>query len=139
MEPKRWIGSHDWKRANDVIDGYPSRNERSQTDTEDLDDLINWLEYGKTSGYIAARNSKEQEEHWATLLRNLLCKDLIKELMFFGDNTFRVRCALCNNELSGTITKDGHNIGIDTIPCEHLKDRFLDIIQYILNQYEEWK
>lgn len=40
----------------------------------DLNDLVAWLEYGRTSGYIAARESKEQEEHWAQLLRELIAE-----------------------------------------------------------------
>jgi hypothetical protein len=38
----------------------------------DLYDLIDWLQYGKESGYVAARCSKIQEEHWATLLAEKL-------------------------------------------------------------------
>jgi hypothetical protein len=38
----------------------------------DLNDLLTWLEYGRTSGYVAARESREQEEHWADLLRELM-------------------------------------------------------------------
>ena len=101
MEYEKWVGSHNWNRADDVIDGYPSFNERCRTDTQDLDNLIRWLEYAST-GYPAARQTICQEEYWAGLLRNLLCKELIKELMFFSNNTFRVRCALCNDELEGT-------------------------------------
>lgn len=37
-----------------------------------LDGLLTWLEYGRTSGYPAARQSREQEEHWADLLRGAL-------------------------------------------------------------------
>lgn len=37
-----------------------------------LEDLITWLEYGRTSGYIAAREPKAQEEHWADLLKKAL-------------------------------------------------------------------
>lgn len=40
-----------------------------------LNDLVTWLEYGKTSGYIAAREPKEQEEHWTNMLKNLLNKN----------------------------------------------------------------
>jgi hypothetical protein len=39
---------------------------------KDLKDLLTWLEYGRESDYVAARESKEQEEHWAALLRGLL-------------------------------------------------------------------
>lgn len=37
-----------------------------------LKDLVAWLEYGRTSGYVAARESKEQEEAWADQLKVLL-------------------------------------------------------------------
>lgn len=139
MEHKRWIGSHEWKRSTDVIDGYPSFNERRKTETQDLDDIIIWLEYGKTSGYIAARQSKEQEEYWAGLIRNILCEKLIKELMFFSDNTFQFKCTHCNDILRGTIINDEKNIRTDSIMCEHIEKRYLDIFQYVLSEFGEWQ
>jgi len=49
------------------------------SDTRNLDDLLCWLEYGRTSGYKAARCSEAQELHWADLLRRLIAshKDLL--------------------------------------------------------------
>ena len=47
-------------------------NERRINNKQNLHDLIRWLEYGKTTGYIAARQRKEQEEHWADQLKELL-------------------------------------------------------------------
>jgi hypothetical protein len=49
-------------------DGY---HQRQLTDTRNLQDLVTWLEYGKTSGYVAARCSKQQEEHWGMLLKQV--------------------------------------------------------------------
>lgn len=46
--------------------------ERALRDERDLKDLAEWLSYGRTSGYKAARCSEEQELHWAGLLRKLL-------------------------------------------------------------------
>lgn len=37
-----------------------------------LADLVNWLEYGKATGYKAARQDESQELEWATLLRQAL-------------------------------------------------------------------
>lgn len=50
-----------------------ARHHREITDTRNLQELIAWLEYGKT-GYRAARCSQAQEEHWAALLRDHLDK-----------------------------------------------------------------
>lgn len=47
-------------------------NRRQRTNTMNLSDLVNWLEYGAVSGYPAARASKEQEKYWAKQLRELL-------------------------------------------------------------------
>lgn len=142
MEYKRWAGKHDWKTANetmnDSIDGDLSFNERCHTETQNLDDLIRWLEYANT-GYPATRQTVDQEEYWARLLRNLLCEKLIKNLAFFNNNTFECKCKSCNLKFNGTITTDGKNIEIDKTPCIHIKNRFLDIIQYILSEFEEWQ
>ena len=136
MEYERWIGSHDWKRSDDVIDGYPSRNERNQTDTLDLDDLIHWLEYAHT-GFPAARHSIQQEEHWAELIRNMLCEKLVHQLIFFEDNTFECRCNHCNNIIRGNVYDD-ITVTI-SFGCDCITPRELDISAYILNQYGEWK
>lgn len=47
-------------------------HERELTDTRNLDELLAWLEYGKESGFKAARCSEAQEHHWADLLRQML-------------------------------------------------------------------
>lgn len=47
-------------------------DERERTDKRDLQSLLDWLEYGRTSGFRAARQSKAQEEYWADLLRQKL-------------------------------------------------------------------
>ena len=135
MEHKRWVGSHGCVSSDESVDGKLSFNERCHTETQDIDDLIHWLEYANT-GYPAARQTVDQEEYWAKLLRNLLCEKLIKNLAFFNNNTFECRCKLCNLKFNGHITTDGKNIGIDKTPCIHIKNRFLDIIQYILSEYE---
>ncbi len=54
------------------FDAVMMRQKQETTDTRDLDQLADWLEYGKTSGYIAARCSKAQEEYWAIQLRELI-------------------------------------------------------------------
>lgn len=144
MIHRRWIGSHDWKRSTDVINGYPSRNERSQTDTQDLDDLIIWLEYGKTSGYIAARQSKEQEEYWGKLVRGILCRELIIELKFFHDgpfNYFHIICSQCERTMCGSVMFGESNTGNDAIftnnLCECLVSRESDILQYVIDEFEK--
>ena len=48
--------------------------ERIKTNTQNLDDLVRWLEYGKTTGFTAIRNSREQEELWGLQLKELLAK-----------------------------------------------------------------
>ena len=47
-------------------------HERAVTNTRDLDELLAWLEYGRTSGHKAARCDEAQEHHWADLLRVLM-------------------------------------------------------------------
>lgn len=47
---------------------------RAITDTRNLDELLSWLEYGRQSGYKAARCSEQQEHHWADLLRGLMSR-----------------------------------------------------------------
>jgi hypothetical protein len=54
-------------------DTNPMFNRQAQP-LRDLNELVDWLEYGKTSGFIAARESKEQEEHWAQLLGTLMAE-----------------------------------------------------------------
>ena len=135
MKYERWIGSHGCVSSDERVDGNLSFNDRSHTETQDIDDLIHWLEYANT-GYPAARQSVDQEEYWAKLLRNLLCEDLVKHLVFFNDYTFECRCKLCNLKFNGDITTDGLKLGINNVPCEHIKDRFSDIVQYILNEFE---
>lgn len=142
MKYKRWVGSHNWERSTDIIDGYPSRNERSQTDTQDLDDLINWLEYNNT-GYPAMRQSVTQEEYWAKLVRNLLCKKLVRELVFFEDNSFQCRCNYCNDKILGIICIQGQNISVKiSVKCECIEYRITDILTYIecavRHNFEEW-
>ena len=142
MKYERWVGSHNWKRSTDIIDGYPSRNERSQTDIQDLDDLVHWLEYANT-GYPAARQSVDQEEYWAKLLRNLLCNKLIKNLMFYHDNTFDCKCTQCNHLMKGTIyipEKDYVKNTTVTIGmlCDCLEKRESDLLQYIEDKIGDW-
>jgi hypothetical protein len=151
MEHKGWVGSHDWKRSTDVVDGYPSFNERGktetqdlddiivwQTETQDLDDIIVWLEYGKTSGYIAARQSKKQEEHWAGLIRNILCEKLIKELIIFDDNSFECKCCVCDAVIKGWVhDEETCEPTINCTFCEHLYLRENDIYQYIFHKHKE--
>ena len=142
MKYERWIGSHNWERSTDIIDGYPSRNERSQTDIQDLDDLINWLEYNNT-GYPAMRQTVKQEEHWGKLIRNLLCEKLIWELVFFKDNTFRCKCIHCHHIMEGTIhiPEKGYvkntTVTIGML-CDCLKEREPDLLQYIEDKIGDW-
>ena len=135
MEHKRWVGSHGCVSSDESVDGKLSFNERCHTETQDIDDLIHWLEYANT-GYPAARQTVDQEEYWAKLLRNLLCEKLIKNLAFFNNNTFECRCKLCNLKFNGTIT-DEINLGVDIVPCIHIKGRFPDVVQHILDKYVE--
>ena len=72
-EYKRWISRNgEVKRTNIKDLSGTSFNERRQSDQRNLDDLIHYLEYRKSSGYSATRVSIEQEEYWALLLRKLL-------------------------------------------------------------------
>ena len=102
IKHNRWIGNHDGKTSNQYVDGYSSFNERCKADTQDLDDLIHWLEYANT-GYPAARQSVEQEEHWAELLRDLQCEKLVKELEF-NAYYYKCKCSVCDNTVSGRIS-----------------------------------
>lgn len=142
MKYKRWIGSHDWETSNQSIDGYPSFNDRCKTDIQDLDDLVHWLEYANT-GYPAARQSVDQEEHWGKLVRNLLCEKLIWELVFFGANTFRCKCTHCNHIIEGTIYIPEMDhvkntiVTIDTL-CDCFEGREPDLLQYIEDKIGDW-
>ena len=82
MGYERWVGSHGRVRSDESVNGNFSFNDRCHTDTQDIDDLIHWLEYANT-GYPAARQSVDQEEHWAKLVKNLLCEKLVKDFKFF--------------------------------------------------------
>lgn len=135
MKYERWVGSHNWETSDQSIDGNLSFNERCHTDTQGLDDLIHWLEYANT-GYPAARQSVDQEEYWAKLVRNLLCEKLIWELVFFKDNTFRCKCVHCHHIMEGTMyipetdCVQYTRVTIDTL-CDCLKGREPDLLQYI--------
>lgn len=61
-----------WKAAGGVVTRPDLQ--RARTDTRNLEELLAWLEYGRVSGYRAARCSEAQEHHWADLLRELLRK-----------------------------------------------------------------
>ena len=135
MIHERWVGSHgNWKRSNESIDGYPSRNERSQTDTQDLDDLITWLEYGKTSGNIAMRQSQKQEEYWGKLVRSIICEKLTEELAFFEDGSFEFICSQCGYITCGSSTGDDFILTSDLCKC--LASRESDILQYVAYKFE---
>ena len=138
MIHERWVGSHgNWKRSNESINRYSSRNERSQTDTQDLDDLIIWLEYGKTSGNIAARQSQEQEEYWGKLVRNILCEKLVKELVFFKDGPFEyfhIICSQCGKTMCGSITDN--DFIVTNVFCKCLSSRESDILQYVAYRFD---
>ena len=64
-----WSYYVEWCRLKGQVD---RACEPAATDTRNLDELLSWLEYGRTSGYRAARCSEAQEHHWADLLRALL-------------------------------------------------------------------
>ena len=149
MKYERWIGSHNWETSNQSIDGYPSLNDRCKTDIQDLDDLVHWLEYANT-GYPAARQSAGQEEHWAKLVRNLLCERLIKEFDVFHDYAlssewykFECTCSNCNYGMRGSIfisiadCVQHTKVTIDTL-CDCLEGRELDLLQYIEDKIGDW-
>jgi len=52
--------------------GEEGWRKRHRNDTRNLYDLIRYFEYGKTSGFKAARVSEEQEWFWADQLKELL-------------------------------------------------------------------
>ena len=136
MTTNKWLGSEPCETTSESINGHPSFNERCHTNSQNIDDLIHWLEYANT-GYPAVRQSVDQEEYWAKLLRNLICEHLIKDLVFFIDNAFIFKCSHCNAIVEGNITPEEMNVGIIKVPCEHIKDRFPDIIQHIIYKFEE--
>ena len=61
-------------RALRAADEAAARHEAEMRDRRDLQPLVDWLEYGRTSGYRAARCSEAQELHWAGLLKKLLAE-----------------------------------------------------------------
>jgi len=69
-----------------------------------LSDLLTWLEYGRVSGYIAARESKAQEEHWAHLLRPLLARQDFESVQQAG-----AECLKCGGQ---------KNPGMSCINCD---------------------
>ncbi|MCK5386528.1 MAG: hypothetical protein KAJ39_05050 [Gammaproteobacteria bacterium] len=139
MKHKRWIGSYEWETADQNIDRNLSFNERCHTETQDIDDLIHWLEYANT-GYPAARQSVDQEEYWAKLIRNLLCEKLIKHLVFFDDSSYQCNCSHCNAIFRGTVYHEDVTDVTVTIGmlCEHLESRKTDILLYIEDKMGEW-
>lgn len=52
--------------------GEEGWQERHRADKRNLHDLVRYFEYGKTSGFKAARVSEEQEWYWAGQLKDLL-------------------------------------------------------------------
>ena len=149
MKYERWIGSHKWETSDESVDGNLSFNERRHTETQDLDDLIHWLEYANT-GYPAARQSADQEEHWGKLVRNLLCEKLIKEFDVFYDYAlgsewykFECTCSNCNYGMRGSIfipiADCFHNtkVTIDIV-CDCLEGREPDLLQYIEDKIGDW-
>ena len=137
MKHERWIGSNDWETINESINGNLSFNERCHTETQDLDDLIHWLEYANT-GYPAARQTVDQEEYWAKLLRGLLCEKLIKELHFLKDGcAFEFRCSKCNKLVRGLVYNKDKECPVSMAGlCSCLTPRIPDICVHILNKYE---
>ena len=142
MKYERWVGSHNWETSDESVDGNLSFNERCHTETQDLDDLVCWLEYANT-GYPAARQSAGQEEHWGKLVRNILCEKLIKELVFFEYNTFKCECTICNYIIRGTIYVpewdciQNTTVTIDNL-CDCLEGREPDLLQYIEDKIGDW-
>jgi hypothetical protein len=55
-----------------IKDSVADLSRRICAESQNLHDLVSWLEYGKNSGYVASRQSKRQEERWADQLRQLL-------------------------------------------------------------------
>ena len=93
-------------------------HQRETTDTRNLNELLAWLEYGDTSGYRAARCSKEQEKHWADLLRKLIV-DRPRKVYLCGSTRFMQVFidAQRSETLAGNIVLSvglfGHGEGID--------------------------
>lgn len=58
-----------WTRSSN--EASLAQHARVSTD-RDLVDLVNYLEYGRTSGERAAREDRAQEEVWANKLRELI-------------------------------------------------------------------
>lgn len=140
----RWKGNNGKvERTSDVDLTGTSFNERSKTNTRNLDDMITYLEYGKDSVYEAARVSKEQEEHWAMLLRHLLMDKVIDNLIPLYEERLiigvRFTCLTCG--LSSEMKYD-HLLGDYTISkdcnCNVTKLRKDDIIEYLEYIIQRW-
>lgn len=130
---ERWIGSNGiTKKTSEKDLSGTSFNERSKTDTRNLDDLIRYLEY---SGQ-AARVDIEQEHHWALLLRDLLIRDTItiKTLTEEGYSSFQ--CNKCGKYMEYRWYP--HSDSFEIIdPCEHIENRECDLIEFFERKKKE--
>jgi hypothetical protein len=140
----KWVGKMDDKNFE--------WQERAKTNTRNLDDLIHYLEYRKNTGYPAARVDFEQEEYWAMLLRRMLMKEVINNLVpFYDGNThnkltgIKFTCSNCGYRVELRYTHNEFNVGKQDdyeigmhCNCGLTKAREEDIKEYLGYMIDEW-
>lgn len=134
----RWIGSNNPNGFDTAESGF---NRRCKENRQDLDDLIHYLEYVKDTGRQATRVDIKQEEHWATLIRDLLVEKIIKNVTseglfgLFGGSyeIVRYECAKCESPAWVSLDSKSKQIIAmsEGCTCGTVKMRIADIVDYI--------
>ena len=70
------------------LKGFEGFRERHKNQKLNLSDLVRWLQYTRTSGFPASRESEEQEIFWGDQLQELLD----------GLNTATIQCVKCGKK-----------------------------------------
>ncbi len=138
----KWIGnSGEIKTTAEKDLTGTSFNERCKTNTRNLDDLINYFEYAKNSGYPAARVDVEQEEYWSTLLRHLLMEKVINDLvpLYAEGKIFGIAfgCSHCGYDCIAEFRV--RNEITQHCNCGITKLRENDIIEYLTYIINKWR
>ncbi len=139
IKNKSWIGQRGTvMNLTDVDRTGTSYMDRYSSNKRNLDDLINYLEYAKDTGFCAARADLEQEEYWAQLIRDMLMFDIISRGVFmYEDKEFKkcvgvtFRCTLCGYISTLSLNKEKNEYEIISGKCSHISERENDIVEYL--------
>lgn len=144
---KSWIGQRGiMKDLSDVDKTGTSYMDRHFLNKRNLDDLINYFEYEKDTGFRAARADLYQEEYWAQLLRDMLMFDIINRGVFiYEDKEFKkcigmtFKCISCGYVSTLSFDKENSEYKIIGDRCSHISERDNDIVEYLTRIIENNK